>query len=192
MTRETRNALVPSSKASPKVRTSSLSSRSRLAKRLDEDFWKDWLNSPEIDVAEAIIRLRRLREMTQAELAEKVGTKQPAIARIERGKANVGIETLKRIAEALDAAVRLDIEPWEVVCKEFPSARWWERAFPAHEHHSRVTEITFIETRYHVTVNLTMISEGEIPRRTAEIPHRTFELAGSAISTTPLRTYDDK
>ena len=40
-------------------------------------------------MAEAVLRLRRLRGLSQADLAEKVGSKQPAIARIERGRTYV-------------------------------------------------------------------------------------------------------
>ncbi|WP_290101817.1 helix-turn-helix domain-containing protein [Parabacteroides goldsteinii] len=37
--------------------------------------------------------------MSQAELAEKINTKQHAISRIEKGAFNVGFDTLQSIAE---------------------------------------------------------------------------------------------
>ena len=48
------------------------------------------------------IRTMRLRKgMSQAQLAEKIGTSQSHIARIERGTENVHIETCRRLCEAL-------------------------------------------------------------------------------------------
>ena len=50
--------------------------------------------------------------MTQDELAKKIGTKQPALSRLEKGgfeKAN--IETLRKIAEALDYKLTVKLEP---------------------------------------------------------------------------------
>jgi DNA-binding XRE family transcriptional regulator len=46
-----------------------------------------------------VLRLRR--GMSQAQLAEAIGTQQPHIARIERGHADVRLETCRRIAQVL-------------------------------------------------------------------------------------------
>lgn len=57
----------------------------------------------EFELLESIIKARESAGLTQEELAKKIGTKQPALSRLERGgfqKAN--IETLRKIAEALD------------------------------------------------------------------------------------------
>lgn len=45
--------------------------------------------------------IRQRRDLTQAELAEKVGVFQTAISQFEQGRAQPSIETLYRIAEAL-------------------------------------------------------------------------------------------
>lgn len=48
------------------------------------------------------LRVLRLRKgMSQAQLAEAIGTQQPHIARIERGQADVRLETCRRIAQVL-------------------------------------------------------------------------------------------
>ncbi|OFW65146.1 MAG: hypothetical protein A2135_03270 [Actinobacteria bacterium RBG_16_67_15] len=48
------------------------------------------------------VRLERERRgMTQAELAERMGTTQPAVARLEAGGVNPGLDTLRRVADAL-------------------------------------------------------------------------------------------
>ncbi|WP_219107924.1 UDP-N-acetylglucosamine 1-carboxyvinyltransferase [Austwickia sp. TVS 96-490-7B] len=46
---------------------------------------------------------RRHQGMTQAELAEHLGTSQSAVARIEQGKQNLSLEMLARIGESLDS-----------------------------------------------------------------------------------------
>lgn len=45
--------------------------------------------------------LRLLKGMSQAQLAEAIGTQQPHIARIENGQADVRLETCRRIAKVL-------------------------------------------------------------------------------------------
>ena len=49
--------------------------------------------------------LRRQRELTQEGFAEKLGMLAPNYARVEQGRANVTIDTLVRIANALDVEV---------------------------------------------------------------------------------------
>lgn len=58
----------------------------------------------EFSLASEIIQLRKDKNITQKELAEKIGTSQPAIARLESGSYNkVSLSFLRRVAEALDA-----------------------------------------------------------------------------------------
>ncbi len=49
-----------------------------------------------------IARLREDRHLTQAELAQKIGTTQSVIARIEKGEQNLSTETLAKLSEALN------------------------------------------------------------------------------------------
>lgn len=63
------------------------------------------------EIGREIARLRRLRGLTQAELARRVGTQQPAIARIEQGHILPSLRTLLRIAEALNARLHIHLEP---------------------------------------------------------------------------------
>ena len=59
---------------------------------LEEDF----------DIAKEVIKLRIEAGLTQKELAEKAGTSQPAIARLESGRyKNVSLTFLKRVGGAL-------------------------------------------------------------------------------------------
>lgn len=59
------------------------------------------------DLAMQLIELREKRGLTQAQLAERCGIDQGDISRIERGSTSPTTRTLQRIAEALDAEVRL-------------------------------------------------------------------------------------
>ena len=58
----------------------------------------------EFALAREIIALRHQRNLTQRELAEKAGTSQPAIARVESGSyRNLSLAFLRRLAAALGA-----------------------------------------------------------------------------------------
>ena len=53
-----------------------------------------------------LIQESRLHQnLTQAELAEKIGTSQSAINRIESGKQNITLEMLSRISEELSSEI---------------------------------------------------------------------------------------
>jgi len=58
----------------------------------------------------ALIReVRRRAGLTQAELAKRVGTSQPAIARYERARSMPDLPTLHRIVEACGLELRLEL-----------------------------------------------------------------------------------
>ncbi len=96
-----------------------------LAERINsEEFRRAYELLPEYDVAEAIVRLRRLRGLTQKELASRMGTWQPAVARIEAAAGNFRVSTLKKLGEALNARVRIRLEPAEYRFPHCPP--WWE------------------------------------------------------------------
>jgi DNA-binding XRE family transcriptional regulator len=92
------------------------------AERLEmfEDHLAEQLQDPEfreaweaLEPGYQIARLRIMRGLTQQELAEKVGTKQPSIARLESGKTEPKISFLRRLAEALGADLEIRIVPQE-------------------------------------------------------------------------------
>lgn len=58
-------------------------------------------------IALQVIDLRRQRGLAQRQLAERCGIDHADIGRIERGSADPTAWTLQRIAEALDADLRL-------------------------------------------------------------------------------------
>jgi DNA-binding XRE family transcriptional regulator len=60
-----------------------------------------------------IARLRIQRGLTQAQLAEIVGTRQPSIARLENGSSIPSLSFLRRIADALGARIEVHLVPEE-------------------------------------------------------------------------------
>jgi transcriptional regulator with XRE-family HTH domain len=56
-----------------------------------------------------VARLRIKLGITQAQLAEIVGTKQPSIARLENGDSSPSLSFLEKVAEALGAEVKVHL-----------------------------------------------------------------------------------
>ena len=54
---------------------------------------------------------RRRAGLTQRELAERAGTSQAAIARIERGRQEPSLETLQKILRAAGLELRIELAP---------------------------------------------------------------------------------
>jgi transcriptional regulator with XRE-family HTH domain len=69
---------------------------------------------PLFSVMGDVVRLRSSRGFTQAQLAERMGRKQPSIGRFEAGNTNPTLGFLQDIAEALGARLVVHIEPVEV------------------------------------------------------------------------------
>jgi transcriptional regulator with XRE-family HTH domain len=72
----------------------------------------------EFALIEAMITARREAKLTQAELAEKIGTTQSAIARLEGGRVSPSISTLRRYAEATGHQLQIGF-----VQENFPAER---------------------------------------------------------------------
>lgn len=93
-----------------------------IAEELSDKGFRDqfFRTEREIDIPAQLKNLRKLRQLTQDNLAEKTGMKQSAICRIERSRqANWELETLVKMAEALDARLSVVIEPYEVVAARY-------------------------------------------------------------------------
>lgn len=62
-------------------------------------------------IADQVAERRRARGLSQAELAELCGTTQSAIARLEGGGRPPRIDTLLRLANALDCDLHVELRP---------------------------------------------------------------------------------
>jgi transcriptional regulator with XRE-family HTH domain len=77
-----------------------------------EDFLNTW-------VASQIVTLREQRGLSQAELGELIGTKQPGVSRLENvNRSTWKTETLKKIAKALGVRLRISFETFSTLLDE--------------------------------------------------------------------------
>ena len=88
-----------------------------------KDVKKKWLKNPkvsheynslheEFQVAEEIIKARTRAHMTQAQLAKKIGTKAPAISRLESpGYGKASVSALRKVAHALNCDLKIKLVP---------------------------------------------------------------------------------
>jgi ribosome-binding protein aMBF1 (putative translation factor) len=64
----------------------------------------------EFALASAVIGARLRAGLTQAELAERMGTSQSAVARLESGTARPSVATLEKLAQATGSKLRIALE----------------------------------------------------------------------------------
>lgn len=79
-----------------------IDSKKALGKRLKNDVFKSAYDNleEEFELAKQVIHLRIKAKLTQKELAERAGTSQPSIARLESGNyKNLSLSFLRRIGE---------------------------------------------------------------------------------------------
>jgi transcriptional regulator with XRE-family HTH domain len=86
-----------------------------------KEYFKKFENDPEylktkeelgliFDIADEVLRLRIEKGWSQTELAERAGTKQANISRLESGLGNPSINFLQKIAKALDTNISIKFE----------------------------------------------------------------------------------
>ena len=78
----------------------------------DPEFKKEYdLLEDEFVLAKEILQLRKEQNLTQKELAKKVGTSQPAIARVESGNyKNISLSFLRKLAKVLGAKPEIHLK----------------------------------------------------------------------------------
>lgn len=64
-------------------------------------------------LADQMILLRKYRGLTQVELAQRAGTTQTVVSRLENASVRPSLETIVKLAGALDAAVEVHLIPLE-------------------------------------------------------------------------------
>src|SRR4030042_2444410 len=78
----------------------------------DPEFRKEYeALEPEYKLASALIRLRLEKGLTQEQLAQLLNTKQESIARLESGGSLPSLSTVRKVADALDAEVEINLRP---------------------------------------------------------------------------------
>lgn len=82
---------------------------------------KEWFKDPEFvkeyealeeefALAEALIDARAKSDLTQEQIAERMGTSRTAVVRLEGGKGNPSLNTLRRFADATGTTLRVSFE----------------------------------------------------------------------------------
>ena len=82
----------------------------------DDDFRKEYeAIQPEMDVIRAIVDARTSQNLTQKELAERTGINQADISKLENGTRNPSVNLLKRLADGMGMALRIEFVPKQQV-----------------------------------------------------------------------------
>ena len=90
----------------------------------DPEFRKEYeALEPEYKLAAALIRLRLGKGLTQEELARLLNTKQESIARLESGGSLPSLSMVKKVANALDAELEINLRPKHQSAKDTSIAR---------------------------------------------------------------------
>lgn len=93
------------------------------------DMHKKWVKEPkyrkayealdeEFVLASAVIETRSRAGLTQQQLARRMGTTQPVVARLESGRTRPSMRTLERLAEATGSRLLIRFEPREEKMRE--------------------------------------------------------------------------
>ena len=78
----------------------------------DDEFRKEYeAIQPEMDVIRAIVDARNSQNLTQKELAERTGINQADISKIENGTRNPSLNLLKRLADGMGMALKIEFVP---------------------------------------------------------------------------------
>jgi predicted transcriptional regulator len=72
----------------------------------------------ELEPAYQVARLRMEKGLTQAQLAELVGTKQSSIARLESGASQPRLSFLRRVIKAMNGRINIEIHSENEVTHE--------------------------------------------------------------------------
>lgn len=65
----------------------------------------------EFALVNSMIQARSRAHLTQAQVAERMGTTESAVSRLESGRGRPNTETLKRYADAVGRRLRITLEP---------------------------------------------------------------------------------
>ncbi len=78
----------------------------------EEDFRREYdALQPEMDIKRAMMDARIRAGLTQTELSKKTGISQADISRLENGTRNPSLSLLKRLADAMNATLKIEFVP---------------------------------------------------------------------------------
>jgi ribosome-binding protein aMBF1 (putative translation factor) len=101
--------------------------RSFAAWRRDPAYLKEYAAlEEEFALAAALIDARSRAGLSQGDIARKMRTSQPAVARLEAGQGNPSVSTLRRYAKATGTRLRISFDPPR---KKIPGSKTHHRSF---------------------------------------------------------------
>ncbi len=75
----------------------------------DPEFYKEYKAlEPEYEIIKQILKARSELNLTQKELAERIGIKQSNISRLESGNYNPSLDFLKKVAQGLGKELHIE------------------------------------------------------------------------------------
>lgn len=81
------------------------------AKLQNQEFKAEWDDTEsEYSLTKALIRARNTAGLTQRQLSDRTGIDQAILSRIETGKANPSMNTLRKLAKGLGKSLRIDFK----------------------------------------------------------------------------------
>jgi len=80
-----------------------------MKKRYEDDLVPASVQQARTEVATQLRSLRKAQDMTQAELADIVGTKKSNISRLESGRYNPSLDLMVKIAAGLGRNIRIEL-----------------------------------------------------------------------------------
>ncbi|HJZ06059.1 MAG: transcriptional regulator [Candidatus Levybacteria bacterium RIFCSPLOWO2_01_FULL_39_24] len=88
-----------------------ISFQKTLAEALKDPEFKKEYDALEVEysIISQVIQKRLEKKMSQKQLAEKIGTKQSAIARLEGGNTNPSVAFLEKVSKALGSKLQISI-----------------------------------------------------------------------------------
>ena len=80
-----------------------------MKKRYANDLIPNSVQQARVEVATQLRILRKAQDMTQAELADIVGTKKSNISRLESGRYNPSLDLMVKVAAGLGRSIRIEL-----------------------------------------------------------------------------------
>ena len=75
----------------------------------DSELYKEYKSlEPEYEIIKQVIKARSEQQLTQKELADRIGIKQSNISRFESGNYNPSLDFLKKIADGLGKEIYIE------------------------------------------------------------------------------------
>lgn len=68
------------------------------------------VSEPVCELASALISARAPADLTQTQIAERMGTTQSAVARLEGGRSNPSMQTLEKYAKSTGTRLKISFE----------------------------------------------------------------------------------